>query len=148
MSLDVYLTSPGTKTVRPAAIFVREGGATRTISREEWDARFPGTEPVTVAESESEEVYSANITHNLNRMAGEAGIYEPLWRPDEIGITTAKQLIEPLEKGLALLKSDPERFRKHDAQNKWGTYDQFVPFVERYLEACREYPDALVRVSR
>ena len=28
-----------------------------------------------------ETVYCANITHNLNVMAGKAGIYEALWRP-------------------------------------------------------------------
>ncbi len=36
-----------------------------------------------------EEVYISNVTHNLNKMAGEAGIYEALWRPEEIGITHA-----------------------------------------------------------
>jgi len=44
--------------------------------------------------------YEANVTHNLNKMAMEAGIYEYLWRPDEIGITKAGRLIEPLSKGL------------------------------------------------
>lgn len=148
MSLDVYLTMPGAKIERPAQIFVREGGQTRAISREEWEARFPGAEPVTVEETTSEQVYSANITHNLNKMAAEAGIYEALWRPEEIGVTTARQLIEPLEKGLALLKSDPPRFEKHNAPNGWGLYKHFVPFVEQYLEACREHPDALVSASR
>jgi hypothetical protein len=71
-----------------------------------------------------------------------------LWRPEEMGITHASQLIEPLEIGLALLKSDPPRFEKHNAKNGWGMYEHFVPFVERYLEACRENPDATIRVSR
>lgn len=47
------------------------------------------------------EVYDANITHNLNTMAEEAGIYKHLWRPEELGITKAKDLIEPLAEGLA-----------------------------------------------
>jgi hypothetical protein len=93
-------------------------------------------------------VYDRNITHNLNAMASEAGIYECCWRPDEVGITRAKQLIKPLQDGLALLKSDPERFKKFDATNGWGTYDHFVPWVEKYLEACEQYPEAEVRVSR
>lgn len=29
-------------------------------------------------------VYAANVTHNLNRMADAAGIYLPLWRPEEM----------------------------------------------------------------
>ena len=81
-------------------------------------------------------------------MADEAGIYRHIWRPEEIGITQAKDLIEPLEKGLALMKSDPERFIALEPPNKWGTYEVFVPWVESYLNACRENPDAEIGVSR
>lgn len=95
-----------------------------------------------------EEVYSANITHNLGAMAEEAGIYEIVWRPEEVGITTAKQLIEPLRTALALMRSDPERFRKHDSPNGWGLYDDFYPWLSRYLEACKIWPEASVTVSR
>lgn len=93
-------------------------------------------------------VFDANITHNLGGMAEEAGIYQHLWRPEEIGISKAEQLIEPLTKGLELMKSDPERFEAFNSPNGWGLYEDFVPWVERYLEACREYPDADVSVSR
>jgi hypothetical protein len=93
-------------------------------------------------------VYDSNITHNLGRMAEEAGIYQHLWRPEEIGITTAAQLIEPLSAGLALLKSDPARFEAFNAPNGWGLYKHFVPFVEKYLDACRENPDAAVSACR
>lgn len=94
------------------------------------------------------EVYEANITHNLISMAGEAGIYQHLWRPEEIEITHAKQLIEPLTNALALLKSDPARFRKHNPANEWGTYDGFLEWTECYLEACKENPDATIKVYR
>ena len=94
------------------------------------------------------EVYSSNITHNLNDMAEEAGIYKHLWRPEEIGITTAYQLIEPLRNGIALMKSDPERFKKHNSSNGWGMYEHFLPFVEEYLSACEENQDATIHVSR
>lgn len=93
-------------------------------------------------------VYDANITHNLGPMAEEAGIYKHLWRPEELGITTAGELIEPLAAGLALLQSDPDRFKAFDAPNGWGLYEHFVPFVEKYLDACRGNPDATVEVSR
>jgi hypothetical protein len=93
-------------------------------------------------------IYDRNITHNLNEMASEAGIYKHLWRPEEIGITKAAQLIEPLREGLALLLSDQERFRKFDPKNKWGDYDGLVDFVREYLAACEENPNASVRVSR
>lgn len=96
----------------------------------------------------SDEMYSANITHNLAKMAGEAGIYELLWRPDENGITKAKQLIKPLRKAIAEMKADPERFKKHNASNGWGMYEHFVPWLEEYLKACESFPKASVSVSR
>ena len=147
MSLDVYLETNETVPA-DAKIYIREDGQNREISREEWEKKFPGTEPVVVVEQESNEVYSANITHNLNRMADEAGIYKHLWRPDEIGIDQAEGLVEPLGIGLALLKSDPERFKKHNPKNGWGDYDGLVRFVENYLVACKECPQARVRVWR
>jgi len=93
-------------------------------------------------------LFSANITHNLNKMAMEAGVYEHLWRPDEIDITTAKELIDPLKDGISLMKNDPERFKKLDSPNGWGRYVDFVPWIEKYLNACKESPDAHVEVSR
>lgn len=92
------------------------------------------------------DVYQANITHNLTKMADAAGIYKHLWHPEKLGITKAAELIEPLAAGLAALKSDPAKFKKFNAPNGWGLYEHFVPFVEKYLNACREHPDATVRV--
>lgn len=85
---------------------------------------------------------------NLGRMAELAGIYKHLWRPDEIGITKARQLIEPLPIGVALMNREPERFIALNPTNGWGSYKDFVPWIERYIAACCEYPDAEVSVSR
>lgn len=52
---------------------------------------------VTLTDPSGTVLYEANITHNLNKMAAEAGIYECLWRPDEHGITHARQIIDPDE---------------------------------------------------
>jgi hypothetical protein len=93
-------------------------------------------------------VFDRNITHNLTGMASEAGIYEALWRPDEQGYRKAEQIIPILRKGLALLESDPERFKKFNASNGWGMYEHFVPFVKSVLSACEEFPDADIVVSR
>src|SRR5208337_4894136 len=81
-------------------------------------------------------VFDKNITHNLNTMAEEAGIYEALWRPDEHEYKKAEQIIPILRKGLELLESDPERFKKFNSPNGWGTYEHFVLFVKSVLEAC------------
>ena len=125
MSLDVYLT--GKETTEPC-LCPQCGNSHTKLVREEF--------------------YSANITHNLNKMADAAGIYNYLWNPDKLHIIKAKELIEPLTKGLAELKASPAKYELYNAPNGWGLYEHFVPFVENYLNACIENPDANVNVSR
>jgi hypothetical protein len=109
--------------------------------------------------------YTANITHNLGKMAKACGLYEVLWRPyllfrkdfenydeemeyeDSLTIK-ARQLIKIMEKGLRELKSHPEKYKTYDSPNSWGLYENFVPFVEKYLKACKKYPNLLVQVDR
>jgi hypothetical protein len=150
MSLDVSLILKDVQGIEPGNhIFVREDGQVKELTRAEWDTRFPGREPLVLSSMNPvDEVYSANITHNLNHMAAEAGIYQALWRPEEIGLTKASQLIEPLRAGLKLLRNDPERFEKLNPDNGWGNYEGLVRFVENYLEACEKYPDAEIEASR
>ena len=94
------------------------------------------------------ELFNANITHNLYTMAEEAGIHQHLWRPEELGITTAGELIEPIKKGLEDMKNRPNHYKKFNSENGWGTYVDFIPWIERYLEACIEYPEAIIGISR
>ena len=110
----------------------------------------PDHEPttITVGGDLDDTVYHANITHNLGKMAAEAGVYMALWRPEEIGVTTASQVVEPLQSGLALLVAEPARFMAFSPANGWGSYDGLVRSVREYLAACREYPNAAVSVSR
>ena len=42
------------------------------------------------------DVFDANITHNITKMAEVAGIYEALWHPEKINAKKAKDLIEIL----------------------------------------------------
>lgn len=123
MSLDVYLTSEPTLCDCPTC-----------------------GKPGHIAEGQV--VYSGNITHNLNKMADEAGIYELLWRPEEIGVTKARQIIAPLEIAIADMVANRDKYAQHSAPNGWGTYDQFIPWLEDYLRACKENPEANVSVSR
>jgi len=114
-----------------------------------------------------EEIYSSNITHNLGKMADEAGIYEALWRPYQLkpdyrefedyneesefennSITYCHEIIPIIEKGLEKLKSDPEFYKTFNSPNGWGMYEHFVPFVEKYLEALKENPNLIVRTDR
>lgn len=93
-------------------------------------------------------VHDANITHNLSGMAGKAGIYKHLWAPEEIGITRAGDLLEPLKEGLAKLKADPDHFKQFEPSNGWGTYEGLVRFVEEYIEAIEAHPEARISASR
>lgn len=152
MGLDVSLRLPGAIRKSGSGIWVRDSGGIRQLTREEWDKRFPGQEPVAVREPEDvtldDEVYSDSITHNSNTMAEVAGLYEVCWRPEELGITQAKELIPLLKAGLERLRADPEKYRPYDPSSGWGSYEDLVDFVERYLCACEGYPEATVEVSR
>jgi hypothetical protein len=88
------------------------------------------------------EPFSANITHNMTEMANAVGLYKPLWRPDEYGIKTARDLIAPLEAGIEKLKDTS--YDRYNAENGWGTRKGFVPWLERLLDACKANPTATV----
>lgn len=94
------------------------------------------------------EVYSCNITHNLGKMADAAGIYQHLWRPLELHITKAQDLIAPLALGLSKLKANPDTYRQFNPENGWGNYEALVEFVTAYLQACIANPDAEVHAWR
>lgn len=94
------------------------------------------------------EVFDTNITHNLNIMATEAGIYDCLWRPEEFGYYYARDIIEPLMLGLEKLKNNREYYEQFNSPNGWGIYEHFVPFVEEILKMCRCFPDAIIQVDR
>lgn len=123
MSLDLYLQSavPTTKTCRCADC---------------------GNEH---AVSEPEVYFDVSITHNLSAMFGHAGVYSILWRG---GGLRAGDVLPKLEAALADMRARPEHFRTFDAPNGWGTYRDAVPWLARVVDACREYPDAVLRCSR
>jgi len=93
-------------------------------------------------------IYNGNVTHNLQNMAEAAGILMELWHPEEIGITLARQLIEPLTAAVARLKAEPDKFRALNPPNGWGSYAGLLEFMEQYLQACSENPEAEVSVWR
>ena len=103
---------------------------------------------VRLIETRPTEIFHWNVTHNLNVMAEEVGLYKILWRPEELGVSRAADLIGPLTNGLALLISDPERFKQFNPKNGWGSYELLVEFVTKYLDACIESPNATVEACR
>jgi len=100
-------------------------------------------------------VYSANITHNLGKMASEVKLsngmtlYDILWRPDEQkGLKCAKDISELLDEGWNILLSDPEKFKKFEPDNGWGSYEGLEKFVYNYRNACWDNPEAELRIWR
>ena len=119
-------------------------------------------------EEKQEDVYSANITHNLGKMAGEAGLYKALWRPyqlkegynipeddyqaeykfEEENLVRAYEIIPIIEKGLEDMLARPKHYETFNSPNGWGMYEHFIPFIEQYLEALKEYPESFVDCDR
>ena len=93
------------------------------------------------------EVFSANITHNLGKMAGRCGLYNVLWHPEWERFEKAGEIVERLMDGLALLKANEAFFRRFDSPNGWGKYEHFISFVEEVAKACHENRGATIRVS-
>lgn len=103
---------------------------------------------VDLLDAAGDSVHEFNITHNLNKMASEAGLYQAMWRPEELGATKASDLIEPLRAGVAKLAGDPVCFKQFNPENGWGKYEGLLEVAVEYLEACQRFPDATVRASR
>ena len=106
------------------------------------------------------EIKTFYITHNLRDMAYAAGLYYALWRPYKVAVPNtddgyeglitvkAKNLIETLENGLYNLEHSPSKYKAYIPENGWGSYEELVEFVIKYLEVCKLNPDATVEVDR
>ena len=167
MSLDVYLIEKNEIPKKGTGIFVRENGQRKELTFSEAKERFPDTE-IEEFEYEDNYVFDYNITHNLGKMASKSGLYEALWRPhrlkkgynipeddhnaewefEDANRSQAFEIIPMLENGIKKMKSKPEYFKKFNSENGWGTYEGLLSFAEKYLEACKEYPNSFISVSR
>ena len=103
---------------------------------------------ITLKNEEGEELFWKNITHNLAEMANVVGIYRHLWRPEELNITKAEELIKPLKVGIDELLHDSKKYKQYSASNGWGTYEQFIPWLIELKAGCEEFPNATIHISR
>lgn len=94
------------------------------------------------------EIFELGITDNLAPTARAAGLYDALWNPDKIECTHADDLIPALAQGLLLLRDQPKAFEELNPENGWDSYRGFLVLVERYLNACRDNPDATIRTRQ
>jgi hypothetical protein len=103
---------------------------------------------VSLVDHKGDVVHWQNITHNLGRMATEAGLYDALWHPETVAIVHAIELHKHLFDGVVKMIADPATFKQYDSPNGWGTYVTFIPWLLELMEACQKYPSAVVQVSR
>ncbi|CAK7029004.1 hypothetical protein DSECCO2_264300 [anaerobic digester metagenome] len=139
MSLDIYLFKNG--------FDIQESRANIDVAYTKLQAIKEELEQL---EDDYKEAMLSNlsVTHNLNNMAKAVGLYEVLWRPEQVGISTASQMITPLEKGIKELIANPDKYKTFNPPNGWGDYDIFVDFCKSVLRDCREYPDATIEAGR
>lgn len=90
-----------------------------------------------------------NITHNLTKMADEAGIYYAIWRPEELfKVPKCKDVLDIIKEGYKKMLDDPERYKKFNPSNGWGNYSGFCEWIEKLISAYEENPEAVIRCSR
>jgi hypothetical protein len=101
-------------------------------------------------------------------MAEKAGLYDTIWRPyrlhpdykkeyedtdkeyefEDNHNITAGQILNSLKIGYQELTQNPEKYKKFNPENGWGTYEQLCKFTENYIVECSNRPNAKVVVSR
>ena len=92
------------------------------------------------------DVYNSNITHNLIKMANAVNLYDFLWRPSVS--CRASDLISPLAQAISELRNYPNHYDKFNADNGWGTREQFVAWLDELLKNCEKYPNAIFYSTR
>lgn len=105
--------------------------------------------------------WSANITHNLGRMAEhipvrleggiETTLYYICWRPEEIRPTikvNTDTILESLIQGITYMLTHRKELLEYESPNGWGTYNGFMKFLLNYKQACEDNPNCEIEVSR
>ena len=101
-------------------------------------------------------VFSKNITHNLGNMANHvpignsATLYDIMWNLEDKfpNRTKAKQIAIPLTKELMYMSQNYDKLSEYTPENNWGSYYSLKDFVEQYLIAYCEYPNAKIKICR
>lgn len=86
---------------------------------------------------------SWNYTSNMSTAWREAGadLAEFHGKP-------AGEVLPALDAAVALMRTDPARFRAFDSPNGWGTHETLVPALQSLADLFRKHPKMIVRVWR
>jgi hypothetical protein len=84
-----------------------------------------------------------NYTYNVSKMYVEAmgTSLNPLHGKK------ASEIIETLKTGVKNMKEDPEKYKAMNPSNGWGDYEGALMYLETFLAACEENPNATVEVT-
>ena len=58
----------------------------------------------------------------------------------------ARDLLPILANGIISLRSNSEEYRKYEPDNKWGTVETTINFLEEIEQGCRDNPNDIVSV--
>jgi len=97
---------------------------------------------------QTENVFCENITHNLNKMAREADLYQVMWCPEELDIEVASDAVTPLISGIQKLVHYQNEMEKLNPENGWGNFDNLLNVATNYLNAALRYPESNVTACR
>ena len=81
-----------------------------------------------------------NMTSNCNWMLVEACGVSMGWF-DKVSCEKALPI---LEHAWTVMKRDPRKFKRLQAANGWGTYDQFMPFLTRFYVMVRLHKSGII----
>lgn len=96
------------------------------------------------------ELFTYNLTHNLANMARMAGVYAPIWHPNDPPYPRyekAIDLIAILDHGIKKMEANPEYYKKFNPLNKWGSYDGLLKALNAIKHACFQHQNARPEAS-
>lgn len=95
------------------------------------------------AKGDRHAVYDANHTGNTAVMWREAGCDLAKFH-----MTTGAELARVLEPAVQDMRLRRTHYSQWNPENRWGSYDTTIKFLEEILDACERWPAAVVHVSR
>lgn len=91
------------------------------------------------------DIIERNITHNVTPMWHKAGVYNALYHSHE---KQAYTIIPALEKGIEHMTNNSEEYIALNPENGWGSYATALPWLIGILQACKDYPETRIRISK
>ena len=82
--------------------------------------------------------YDGNITYNVYKMLEVAFGENHLKKWNDL---SCDKFIKDLEEGYIDIKENPEKYRKYDSPNGWGTYETTLYSIEKLYEAIKKYAE-------